>query len=316
MEGHIGMLVLNQGGVNRRAEHNQTKWQDLQTYPVQVEFLQEFTPDLLPNDTDHTGWHCCIPHQCAYCDHPEGIAVRCRTSSVDRVELLAFMCCDDGTFRAGKQKRSTARTPCMAVRIHFKDPHTPALSVMNIHFHHATAKRMTGLKAGHDRVLSLIREWQEDFSLDLLVGDMNQALKVIPEKIPGCRLAHFTAWEEPEPGHDCLGLYVFESFDKRGDKLRQIEPKKHSFVDGAHWPLLVYWGNKPRRSIVKKIQRAAKRKSSYLAKRAAQHLLASVASDLADDDEEFEVPEDTPGASASTSTMPPHQAVLFRITTD
>jgi hypothetical protein len=218
--GYLGLLVLNQGGANVVPQWNELKRLDLQTHRCHIQLLQEHTNALL-RPGDDLGWLSLIPPRCSFCEengHHEGLAIRCRSTTVKEIEMLDFVCHADGRYREKKQDHFP-RIPLLCAKIHFQDKlKREPLVVLNLHFNHNTAKKRTGLAAGHKEILSIISAWCSRYQVDVIAGDFNRALMSIspvlkePPYSVVTHLVHYAKWDvppdEPVPdvNHDCLGI--------------------------------------------------------------------------------------------------------------
>ena len=265
--GYCGLLVLNQGGRNRKEALNLAKREDLITHRVQVVAIQEHDPLLLRPD-DHNDWLECMPPVCPACAQMSGLCIRARKSAVESLQLMGHCCLLDGHYKQ-KQARKEAKTPIMCCRVVFKSfLNRPALTLVNLHFHHMTAKHESKPKAGYQVVLTTLAQMIRDHEAQIVVGDFNSALIPISSELAAephnihLSLKQYAKWDEvsetdprgkPVRNHDCLGIFFNRPFEP---KFRLGSPKRYVEINGAHWPLLMWIGSKPRRSIQARKRRA------------------------------------------------------------
>ena len=143
----------------------------------------------------------------------------------------------------------------------------PPLVILNMHFHHETAKRISGLKQGFKNVLGKMAEFIERHGVQMVIGDFNNAVEELPAflKPLGVQLyvKGWNKWRPREgerviPGEkwfDCLAIFFVAPYD---EPCRPAMMKGHVHVSGAHYPLMLYVGHKPRRSWQARLRRQAK----------------------------------------------------------
>ena len=141
-QGWCTILVHNYGGGRRRGEHNESIRSLLLEFPAHIVVLQEHDARILrPGDED--AWHICLGNDPD--DRFTGLAVmgrkfhsEKRTPCINDVDLLH---CEAITAKGNNI------TGIMVAEVRGVDD--LVVRIINVHFHHNTAKRATGHSKKH-----------------------------------------------------------------------------------------------------------------------------------------------------------------------
>jgi len=256
--GNFGVLVVNQGGKSKAWARNETKRTDLESHSVVLVLAQEHDQALLQGQPWDAG-------EWLHESLKSGIACRARKSSVESLRVVE-------AFELDHEKQS-AVSAVATFAVEWKaELRRPPMNITNVHFHHKAAKKQSGFRRGFAEFFDRLAAALTTSASVLLVGDFNQALLVVETELARrsvhFELKNYTKWVDPASGQkewDCIGLFLLKSpHDYDGFTVKAAKPQKHTWVPGAHWPLLTYFNGKSRRSSERLEARAANRWQRYL----------------------------------------------------
>ena len=193
---------------------------------------------LRPGDED--AWHMCLGNDPD--DKFTGLAVMGRkfhseklTPCINDVDLLH---CETITAKGNNS------TGIMVVEVRGVDD--LVVRIINVHFHHNTAKKATGHKEKYKQVLDTIARCIAKYDAQLLIGDFNQAAPTMVmemEKRFGLHRRSVFA-DSHHPRNSCICIFSLGGVPPGNDS--DISKCKH--LNGAHWPLARNFGVKPKRT--------------------------------------------------------------------
>ena len=158
-------MVSNYGGKRKKESYNEYLNTRMTKYPSHVNVLQEHDSSIL-KAKDYEDFHVCEGWT-ELCE-PTNLAVMVRKRPKVAINLLE---CQIISAKNGN------KTPIMVVEIFL--PHRKRLVIVNVHFHHNTAKKAAGHSQKNTEVLDLLAEFIKRHSAHLLIGDFNQAARTM-----------------------------------------------------------------------------------------------------------------------------------------
>ena len=226
----------NYGGRRKRAYANESIRRLLLDFPAHISVLQEHEPAVL-----HAS------------DHDDVIV--CLGLDENRQETgLAIM---------GKKQHTEKRTPCisaidllacrtiickgnitamMVAQVH--RPEGIPIVIVNMHFHHNTAKKAPGHSQSYRDVLDLLVDLIRTHNAVLLIGDFNQAAPHMVAELKDRLPMPIHADSHHPTFKDCICIFGLGAQAPGQDS--DISIWKH--LNGAHWPLARHYGSKPKRT--------------------------------------------------------------------
>ena len=158
-------------GVNAKMRHL------IVNYPGHIIAFQEYDEKFLI-EKDFDKFHIIAPREEGF-EH--GVAILARRYNdknnkpcIEEAILLESACI---TQKPASPKKDKSWTPMMVVRVDL--PHGKSVKILNMHFSYHQAKKETGYKDAHRRVINKMVELIEKHGVQLLTGDFNGAAKDI-----------------------------------------------------------------------------------------------------------------------------------------
>ena len=244
-EGWTSILVHNYGGRRKKHVHNASIRDLLVKFPAHIFVLQEHDPRIL-HANDHNDFHVCLALD--ENNDETGLCVLAR-----KVDTSTNPCISAVNMLASRTIVCKGNcTPVMVVECLL--PHGASLIIVNTHFHHNTAKRVSGHARAYTTVLDLYAELIKKHKAHLLIGDFNQAAPHMVSELQA-RLPMDVHSDSHHPTfEDCICIFGLGS--KAPGRHSDISIWKH--LNGAHWPLARHFGSVPRRTDAKKNERKRK----------------------------------------------------------
>ena len=170
-------MVNNYRGRRRTEEKNRYLNSRIAKYPSHVNILQEHDSSIL-KAKDYEDFLVCEGWAELY--KQTNLAVMARNRHRERkgmqyVTAIKLLECQIISANNGN------KTPIMAVEIFL--PHNKRFLILNVHFHHNTAKKAPGHSQKNIEVVDLLAEFIKRHSAHLLIGDFNQAARTMVQNL-------------------------------------------------------------------------------------------------------------------------------------